>query len=286
LEKKLNKWIVGARVKTLPAAVSPVIIGTSFANYIDWFKALLALIVSCALQVGVNYANDYSDGIRGTDTNRIGPTRLVASGLAAASTVKNAAIISFVIAAIAGSILSMLSNRWLIVIGAISILAAWGYTGGKKPYGYLGFGELAVFVFFGLVATIGSYFVQSATINWQIFLLSIPVGCLSCSILVLNNLRDLPKDKMVNKNTLAVFLGDKNTRMFYVILLAISQVLLVVSSIIDIKLLATLVCIPITFNLSKRILSEVIGVELVSVLARTASLQLLLSTITAGALFI
>jgi len=282
----LNKWIVGARVKTLPAAISPVIIGTSFANYIDWFKALLALIVSCALQVGVNYANDYSDGIRGTDTNRIGPTRLVASGLAAASAVKNAAIISFAIAAIAGSILSMLSNRWLIVIGAISILAAWGYTGGKKPYGYLGFGELAVFVFFGLVATIGSYFVQSATINWQILLLSIPVGCLSCSILVLNNLRDLPKDKMVNKNTLAVFLGDKNTRMFYVILLAISQVLLVVSSIIDIKLLATLVCIPITFNLSKRILSEVIGVELVSILARTASLQLLLSTITAGALFI
>ena len=282
----MNKWIVGARVKTLPAAVSPVIIGTSFANYIDWFKALLALIVSCALQVGVNYANDYSDGIRGTDTNRIGPTRLVASGLAAASAVKNAAIISFAIAAIAGSILSMLSNRWLIVIGAISILAAWGYTGGKKPYGYLGFGELAVFVFFGLVATIGSYFVQSATINWQILLLSIPVGCLSCSILVLNNLRDLPKDKMVNKNTLAVFLGDKNTRMFYVILLAISQVLLVVFSIIDIKLLATLVCIPITFNLSKRILSEVIGVELVSILARTASLQLLLSTITAGALFI
>ncbi|MEN9758238.1 MAG: hypothetical protein RL270_190 [Actinomycetota bacterium] len=282
----MNKWIVGARVKTLPAAVSPVTIGTSFANDIDWFKALLALIVSCALQVGVNYANDYSDGIRGTDTNRIGPTRLVASGLATASAVKNAAIISFVIAAITGSILSMLSNRWLIVIGAISILAAWGYTGGKKPYGYLGFGELAVFVFFGLVATIGSYFVQSATINWQIFLLSIPVGCLSCAILVLNNLRDLPKDKMVSKNTLAVLLGDKKTRIFYVTLLVISQLLSVISSIIDIKLLATLICIPLTFNLSKRILSGVSGVELISVLARTASLQLLLSIITAGALFI
>ncbi|MDA2998044.1 MAG: 1,4-dihydroxy-2-naphthoate polyprenyltransferase [Actinomycetota bacterium] len=282
----MNKWIVGARVKTLPAAVSPVIIGTSFANDIDWFKALLALIVSCTLQIGVNYANDYSDGIRGTDADRIGPTRLVASGLATANAVRNAAIISFVIAAIAGSVLSISSNRWLIIIGAISILAAWGYTGGKKPYGYLGFGELAVFVFFGLVATVGSYFVQSATINWQIFLLSVPVGCLSCSILVLNNLRDLSKDKLVNKSTLAVFLGDKNTRMFYVILLAISQVLLVFSSIIDIKLLATLVCIPITFNLSKRILSGVSGVELVSVLAQTASLQLLLSIITAGALFI
>lgn len=282
----MNKWIVGARVKTLPAAVSPVIIGTSFANGIDWFKALLALIVSCALQVGVNYANDYSDGIRGTDTNRLGPTRLVASGLATASAVKNAAIISFVIAAIAGSILSMLSNWWLIVIGAISILAAWGYTGGKKPYGYLGFGELAVFVFFGLVAAIGSYFVQSATINWQVFLLSIPVGCLSCAILVLNNLRDLPKDKMVSKNTLAVLLGDKKTRIFYVILLVISQLLSVILSIIDIKLLATLICIPLTFNLSKRILSGVSGVELISVLARTASLQLLLSIITAGALFI
>lgn len=282
----MNKWIVGARVKTLPAAVSPVIIGTSFANGIDWFKALLALIVSCALQVGVNYANDYSDGIRGTDTNRLGPTRLVASGLATASAVKNAAIISFIIAIIAGSILSMLSNWWLIVIGAISILAAWGYTGGKKPYGYLGFGELAVFVFFGLVATIGSYFVQSATINWQVFLLSIPVGCLSCAILVLNNLRDLPKDKMVSKNTLAVLLGDKKTRIFYVILLVSSQLLSVILSIIDIKLLATLICIPLTFNLSKRILSGVSGVELISVLARTASLQLLLSIITAGALFI
>lgn len=282
----MNKWIVGARVKTLPAAVSPVIIGTSFANGIDWFKALLALIVSCALQVGVNYANDYSDGIRGTDTNRLGPTRLVASGLATASAVKNAAIISFIIAIIAGSILSMLSNWWLIVIGAISILAAWGYTGGKKPYGYLGFGELAVFVFFGLVAAIGSYFVQSATINWQVFLLSIPVGCLSCAILVLNNLRDLPKDKMVSKNTLAVLLGDKKTRIFYVILLVISQLLSVILSIIDIKLLATLICIPLTFNLSIRILSGVSGVELISVLARTASLQLLLSIITAGALFI
>ncbi len=153
-------------------------------------------------------------------------------------------------------------------------------------YGYLGFGELAVFVFFGLVATIGSYFVQSATINWQIFLLSIPVGCLSCAILVLNNLRDLPKDKMVSKNTLAVLLGDKKTRIFYVILLVISQLLSVISSIIDIKLLATLICIPLTFNLSKRILSGVSGVELISVLARTASLQLLLSIITAGALFI
>ncbi|MFM7495745.1 MAG: 1,4-dihydroxy-2-naphthoate polyprenyltransferase [Candidatus Nanopelagicus sp.] len=282
----MNKWIVGARVKTLPAAVSPVIIGTGFANDIDWFKASLALIVSCALQVGVNYANDYSDGIRGTDTNRIGPTRLVVSGLATAGAVKNAAIISFVVAAITGSILSMLSNMWLIIIGAISILAAWGYTGGKKPYGYLGFGELAVFVFFGLVATVGSYFVQSATINWQILLLSIPVGCLSCAILVLNNLRDLPKDKMVSKNTSAVLLGDRKTRIFYVILLVISQLLSVISSIIDIKLLATLICIPLTFNLSNRILSGVSGVELISVLARTASLQLLLSVITAGALLI
>jgi 1,4-dihydroxy-2-naphthoate octaprenyltransferase len=282
----MNKWIVGARVKTLPAAVSPVIIGTGFANDIDWFKALLALIVSCALQVGVNYANDYSDGIRGTDTNRIGPTRLVVSGLATAGAVKNAAIISFVVAAITGSILSMLSNMWLIIIGAISILAAWGYTGGKKPYGYLGFGELAVFVFFGLVATVGSYFVQSATINWQILLLSTPVGCLSCAILVLNNLRDLPKDKMVSKNTLAVLLGDRKIRIFYVILLVISQLLSVISSIIDIKLLATLICIPLTFNLSKWILSGVSGVELISVLARTASLQLLLSVITASALLI
>lgn len=177
----MNKWLIGARIKTLPAAISPVLIGTSYAEQITWLNAALALIVALFLQIAVNYANDYSDGIKGTDQNRIGPIRLVASGLASAVAVRNAAYISFLIAAIAGSILSFNISMWLFIIGGISILAAWGYTGGKKPYGYIGFGELSVFVFFGLVATIGSYYIQSEELNWQIFLLSIQLD--ACHVL-------------------------------------------------------------------------------------------------------
>ena len=171
----MNKWIIGARVKTLPAAVSPVLIGTFYALEVNWLNALLALIVSLSLQIAVNYANDYSDGIRGTDTDRVGPIRLVASGLASAKSVKRASYISFLFAVIAGSLLSFNISLWLIPVGGICILAAWGYTGGKQPYGYLGFGEFSVFIFFGLVATVGSYYVQSEQLNWQILLLSVPV---------------------------------------------------------------------------------------------------------------
>ena len=244
----MNKWLIGARIKTLPAAISPVLIGTSYAEQITWINAALALIVALFLQIAVNYANDYSDGIKGTDQNRIGPIRLVASGLASAVAVRNAAYISFLIAAIAGSILSFNISMWLFIIGGISILAAWGYTGGKKPYGYIGFGELSVFVFFGLVATIGSYYIQSEELNWQIFLLSIPVGCLSCAVLVINNLRDLSNDKLVGKRTLAVLLGDNKTRNFYIVLLVISQLVSISAAVIDIKMLFTLICIPMALN--------------------------------------
>jgi 1,4-dihydroxy-2-naphthoate octaprenyltransferase len=281
----LNKWLIGARIKTLPAAISPVLIGTSYAEQITWINAALALIVALFLQIAVNYANDYSDGIKGTDQNRIGPIRLVASGLASAIAVRNAAYISFLIAAIAGSILSFNTSMWLFIIGGISILAAWGYTGGKKPYGYIGFGELSVFVFFGLVATIGSYYIQSEELNWQIFLLSIPVGCLSCAVLVINNLRDLSNDKLVGKRTLAVILGDKKTRNFYIVLLVISQLVSISAAVIDIKMLFTLICIPMAVNVIKKIATGVGGIELIPILGKTARLQLLLAIITAAALF-
>ena len=281
----MNKWLIGARIKTLPAAISPVLIGTSYAEQITWINAALALIVALFLQIAVNYANDYSDGIKGTDQNRIGPIRLVASGLASAIAVRNAAYISFLIAAIAGSILSFKTSMWLFIIGGISILAAWGYTGGKKPYGYIGFGELSVFVFFGLVATIGSYYIQSEELNWQIFLLSIPVGCLSCAVLVINNLRDLSNDKLVGKRTLAVLLGDKKTRNFYIVLLVISQLVSISAAVIDIKMLFTLICIPMAVNVIKKIATGVGGIELIPILGKTARLQLLLAVITAAALF-
>jgi 1,4-dihydroxy-2-naphthoate polyprenyltransferase len=281
----LNKWLIGARIKTLPAAISPVLIGTSYAEQITWINAALALIVALFLQIAVNYANDYSDGIKGTDQNRIGPIRLVASGLASAVAVRNAAYISFLIAAIAGSILSFNTSMWLFIIGGISILAAWGYTGGKKPYGYIGFGELSVFVFFGLVATIGSYYIQSEELNWQIFLLSIPVGCLSCAVLVINNLRDLSNDKLVGKRTLAVLLGDKKTRNFYIVLLVISQLVSISAAVIDIKMLFTLICIPMAVNVIKKIATGVESIELIPILGKTARLQLLLAVITAAALF-
>ena len=281
----MNKWLIGARIKTLPAAISPVLIGTSYAEQITWINAALALIVALFLQIAVNYANDYSDGIKGADQNRIGPIRLVASGLASAVAVRNAAYISFLIAAIAGSILSFNTSMWLFIIGGISILAAWGYTGGKKPYGYIGFGELSVFVFFGLVATIGSYYIQSEELNWQIFLLSIPVGCLSCAVLVVNNLRDLSNDKLVGKRTLAVLLGDKKTRNFYIVLLVISQLVSISAAVIDIKMLFTLICIPMAVNVIKKIATGVEGIELIPILGKTARLQLLLAVITAAALF-
>ena len=281
----MNKWLIGARVKTLPAAISPVLIGTSYAQDINWINAALALVVALFLQIAVNYANDYSDGIKGTDSNRVGPTRLVASGLASARAVKNASYFCFLIAAIAGSILSLSISKWLFVIGALSILTAWGYTGGRKPYGYLGFGEVSVFVFFGLIATIGSYYIQSKEINWQIFLLSIPVGCLSCAVLVINNLRDFSNDELVGKRTLAVLLGDKKTRNFYNVLLAVSQLISVIAAVVNIRMLFTLICIPVMINTIKKVSLGAKGIELIPILGRTARLQLLLAVITAAALF-
>ena len=282
----MNKWILGARVKTLPAAIAPVLVGTSLADQINFINALLALIVSLSLQIAVNYANDYSDGVRGTDSNRIGPTRLVASELATASSVKSASFISFFIAIIAGTVLALNTSVWLIAVGFISILAAWGYTGGKKPYGYLGFGELAVFIFFGVVATVGSYYVQVEQISSSALLLSIPMGSLSCAILVINNLRDLNQDKLVSKRTMAVKLGDANTRIFYLLLLVLAQVSAAAAASINNHALLTLLWLPLTYSAANQVLRGASGNKLIIILGKTSRLQLLLAVTLAVSLSI
>lgn len=214
-----NDWIDGARPRTLPAAVAPVLVGTSIAEFEGSFRpliALLALVVSLALQIGVNYANDYSDGIRGTDENRVGPVRLVGQKLAAAHEVKRAAIIAFGVSALAGLGMVLLSQVWLLIpIGVAAIAAAWFYTGGTKPYGYAGYGELFVFVFFGLVAVAGTSASQTGQVTVLALLGGVACGALSTAILVANNLRDIPTDKVTGKRTLAVRLGDAKTRELY-----------------------------------------------------------------------
>ena len=282
----MNKWILGARPKTLPAAISPVLVGTALATNINWLNAALALTVSLSLQIAVNYANDYSDGVRGTDKNRVGPTRLVGSELASAKSVKIAALICLAIAAVAGLILALQTTLWLIPIGALSILAAWGYTGGAKPYGYFGFGELSVFVFFGVVATVGSNYVQSGEINSQAVLLSIPIGALACAILVMNNLRDLPLDKLANKRTMAVRIGDQKTRYFYVGLLITAQIICVYAYTFNSFALLTLIWLPLTISNIRRVLQGLTGLDLIPMLVRTARLQLLLSFTLGLALFL
>jgi 1,4-dihydroxy-2-naphthoate octaprenyltransferase len=210
----------------------------------------------------------------------------VASGLASADSVKVASFISFLIAAIAGIVLAVYISPWLLIVGAVSIWAAWGYTGGKKPYGYFGFGELSVFIFFGLVATVGSYYIQTEQFKWQIFLLAMPVGTLSCAILVINNLRDLPQDMLVGKRTMAVRIGEKNTRVFFIFLLVIAQLTALAATEISGLALLTLVCSPITYRVGKQVLNGAVEAELIEVLSRTAKLQLLMAILLATALTI
>ena len=207
----------GARPRTLPAALAPVAVGTgaaAAAGSADW-RALLALVVSLALQVGVNYANDYSDGVKGTDAVRVGPFRLVGSGAADPASVKKAAFAAFAVAAAAGLALALMSSWWLLAVGACAIAAAWFYTGGPRPYGYAGLGEVFVFLFFGVVAVCGTTYVQAGRVTALAWVVSVPVGLLACAILVANNLRDIPTDATSGKRTLAVRLGDARTRRLY-----------------------------------------------------------------------
>ena len=214
-------WLHGARPRTLPAAVSPVVAGTAVAAWAGspvWWKAALALVVALALQVAVNYANDYSDGVRGTDAARVGPMRLVGSGAATPAAVKRAAFLAFAVAGLAGLVLAATTAWWLVAVGLVSMVAAWFYTGGKRPYGYLALGEVMVFVFFGLVAVVGTTYVQTETWEWPALYAAVGIGALACAILVVNNLRDIPTDTSTGKRTLAVVLGDERTRSLYLLL--------------------------------------------------------------------
>jgi 1,4-dihydroxy-2-naphthoate octaprenyltransferase len=281
----MNKWILGARPRTLPAAIAPVVVASALVGTdFNWFRAALALKVAVWLQIGVNFANDYSDGVKGTDEDRVGPIRLVGSGLATAKSVKTAAFISFGIASIAGTWLAFLTSPLLILIGVLSIAAAWGYTGGKNPYGYRGLGELSVFLFFGVIATMGTYYAQTEEITLLSFIVSIPMGALSCAILAINNLRDRPKDELVGKLTVAVRIGDRKARVMYVALLALAHIA-AVATLIPTTLL-TLLAFPITLSISRQVLSGISGKELIPVLGKTAKLQMIFSILLAVGLWI
>ena len=214
-----SQWIAGTRPRTLPAAIAPVLVGTAIADYENSVRpviAVCALVVALALQIGVNFANDYSDGIRGTDDVRVGPVRLVGQQLASPAAVKRAAFLSFTVAGIAGLVMATVSGLWILLpIGLTAMLAAWFYTGGAKPYGYLGFGEVFVFTYFGLVAVIGTSASQTGAISTLSILGGVSCGLLSTAILLTNNLRDIPSDKVAGKRTLAVRLGDSKTRALY-----------------------------------------------------------------------
>ena len=228
----IGEWVGGARPRTLPAAIAPVAVGAglgAWALAFDGWRVLLALVVAVALQVGVNYANDYSDGIRGTDEKRVGPVRLVGQGLAAPRAVKRAAWASFAVAAVAGLALVVLTGEWwLLLVGVASVAAAWLYTGGPRPYGYAGLGEVFVFVFFGLVPVVFTAYVQILTITVSAVVGGIGVGLLSCAILITNNLRDIPGDTVAGKRTLAVRIGDRATRVLYAAVVATGLIAAVV----------------------------------------------------------
>ena len=278
------QWFSGARPRTLPAAISPVLVGTGAAAAADGFRlgrALLALVVALALQVGVNYANDYSDGIRGTDAGRMGPLRLVGSGLAAPATVKRAAYAAFGVAASAGLALAALTTWWLVAIGAAAILAAWYYTGGTRPYGYQGYGELSVFVFFGLVAVMGTTYVQTGDLTGLAVAGGVASGSLACAILVTNNLRDIPTDGSAGKRTLAVKLGDRRTRLLYMALLLVPfVVVLAVAPAAPWGLLA-LLSGALALRPMRSVRAGAVGPGLIAVLGQTARLQLVLSILLA-----
>jgi len=271
-----EQWVQGARPKTLNAAIAPVLVGTAFAGYnASLLHFFLALIVALFLQIGVNYANDYSDGIKGTDNDRVGPIRLVASGLAKPIRVRNAAFLSFVLAALAGLLLSYRTSWALIPIGLISIAAAWGYTAGSKPYGYMGFGEVSVFIFFGVIATNGTYFVHVEQLSSEVLLASFALGALSCAILTLNNLRDLPKDAQVGKRTLAVIIGDAQSRDLYRWLIFFALVISAALSIFSPYYLIALISAPLAIKSVRSVKQGASGIELVDLLAKTGRIQII-----------
>jgi 1,4-dihydroxy-2-naphthoate octaprenyltransferase len=263
------QWLAGARPRTLPAAVAPVLVGSGAAAALGGFRllpALLALVVALALQVAVNYANDYSDGRRGTDADRVGPMRLVGSGAAPAKQVLVAAALSFSVAAVAGLGLAALSSWWLVAVGAVCILAAWTYTGGPIPYGYRALGEVFVFVFFGLVAVVGTTYVQTRTLSGLAFAVSVPVGLLIVAILVVNNLRDIDGDALAGKRTLAVLLGDRRTRVLFAGLFVVAFAVVAAVAVARPWALLALVAAPLAVPPARTVLSGGRGPALIGAL--------------------
>ncbi len=273
----LRTWVAGARPRTLPAAVVPVAVGSGIAfgyGKFSFWRAALALLVALALQVGVNYANDYSDGIRGTDEVRVGPVRLVGSGLAKPRHVLAAALCCFGVASAAGLVLAAVTSWWLLLLGAAAVAAAWFYTGGSKPYGYRALGELSVFLFFGIAAVAGTAYVQMQTLTWLPFAASAAIGLLACALLVINNLRDIPTDSETGKRTLAVVLGDQRTRVLYIgCILVPFCVALVLAPTRPLTLLA-LAALPLAFAPVRRVRDGATGRSLIVALGQTGRLEL------------
>jgi 1,4-dihydroxy-2-naphthoate octaprenyltransferase len=281
------QWLAGARPRTLPAALAPVLVGTGAAVALHGFRlvpALLALVVALALQIAVNYANDYSDGRRGTDSDRVGPMRLVGSGAATPRQVLVAACLAFAVAAVAGLGLAALSSWWLVAVGAVCIAAAWTYTGGPLPYGYRALGEVFVFVFFGPVAVIGTTYVQTRSLAGLAVAASIPVGLLIVAILVVNNLRDIEGDALVGKRTLAVLLGDRRTRLLFVALFVVAFAVIAGVGVVRPEVLGGLLAIPLAVAPSRTVLSGGRGPALIGALSGTGLLTLATGVLLAAGL--
>ncbi len=272
-----RQWLAGTRPRTLPAAVVPVLIGSGVALGYDrfsWWRALLALVVALALQVGVNFANDYSDGVRGSDAKRVGPVRLVAAGLATPRHVLLAAVACFFVAGLAGLALAAVTAWWLVAVGAACVAAGWFYTGGPRPYGYHGLGEVFVFTFFGVVAVAGTAYVQMDRFSWLGLAASVPAGLLACALLIVNNLRDIHGDTLAGKRTLAVRLGDARSRTAYLLTLVLPFCCAALIAIDRPLTLVTAITLPLAWIPLRSVRAGASGPALVKALGQTGRLQL------------
>jgi 1,4-dihydroxy-2-naphthoate octaprenyltransferase len=272
-----REWLAGTRPRTLPAAVVPVLIGSGVAlgyGRFSWWRAALALVVALALQVGVNFANDYSDGIRGSDERRVGPVRLVAAGLAPPRQVLLAALGCFFVAGVAGLALAAVTSWWLLAVGAACIAAAWFYTGGPKPYGYSGLGEVFVFLCFGVVAVAGTAYVQMKGLSWLGLAAAVPAGLLACALLMVNNLRDIGTDTVAGKRTLAVMLGDARSRWGYVLTLLVPFGVAGLLAFVRPFTLLTVLALPLARLPIRSVRAGASGPALIRALGQTGRLQL------------
>ncbi|MFI0423817.1 1,4-dihydroxy-2-naphthoate polyprenyltransferase [Spongiactinospora sp. 9N601] len=280
-----GQWVAGARPRTFPAAVVPVVVGTGVAaseGGVVWWRALLALAVALLLQIGVNYANDYSDGVRGTDDARVGPMRLVASGAARPRAVLTAAIACFAAAAVAGLVLVVVTGAWwLVAVGALSIAAAWFYTGGSRPYGYRALGEVSVFVFFGVVAVAGTTYVQVERLPWLALAAAVPVGLLACALLIVNNLRDLDGDRAAGKRTLAVLVGDARTRTLYTVTMLVPFAVAAAFVVVHPLALLCLLALAVAARPVRTVRHGATGPALIDCLRQTGRLQLVFGLLLA-----